>query len=449
MTLARGGFHDGSGRCYGSAVRWCLPVLLAVVLVAGSARAEERFALVIGANTGWELDKPLKHAQSDAERMASVLVELGRFPKERVTVLLDPDVAAVRARLDALSTLAAMAKGPTLVFVYYSGHSDSRTLHLRGAPALELEELSQRLRDVQATVRVGVIDACQAGAILGTKGGTPVAPFDVKVVDELTVRGLAVLTSSGADELSQETRALQGSVFTHHFVSGLRGAADADQNGQVTLSESYLYAHGRTEADTAATLVPQKPAFRYELKGEGELVMSWPAEASAKLVLPKGPSSRVVVVDEAEKLVVAEGRSDEAREVTVALVPGRYVVKQVLPEALNVAPVTLGAGSRLSLASLSFTSTPRRGGFVKGSEVVGTVVEHPRRAFWFVAGAAVVAGVAWAVTGGMTLNTRNQYAQLGRPFTMEESRTLTGWALASDITMGLTAALALGAVFTW
>ena len=103
----------------------CLPILLALAFCASTARAEERFALVIGANTGWELDKPLKHAQSDAERMASVLVELGRFPKDRVTVLLDPDTNVVRARLDALSTLAARTTGPTLVFVYYSGHSDS------------------------------------------------------------------------------------------------------------------------------------------------------------------------------------------------------------------------------------------------------------------------------------------------------------------------------------
>jgi hypothetical protein len=37
----------------------------------------------------------------------------------------------------------------------------------------------------------------------------------VKVVDDLRARGLALLTSSGADELSKEAKALRGSVFTH------------------------------------------------------------------------------------------------------------------------------------------------------------------------------------------------------------------------------------------
>ena len=40
---------------------------------------------------------------------------------------------------------------------------------------------------------------------------------------------MVLLTSSGADELSQESRALAGSVFTHHLVSGLRGAADDER----------------------------------------------------------------------------------------------------------------------------------------------------------------------------------------------------------------------------
>ncbi|MBE2249041.1 MAG: caspase family protein [Myxococcus sp.] len=419
---------------------------VAALSTGGLALAEERFALVIGANAGWEGDKALRHAQSDAERVAQVLTELGQFPRARVTVLKEPDTASVRAALKTLSSQAQAVAGASLVFVYYSGHADNQVLHLRGEP-LGFEELYQTLRDTQATVRVGVFDACRAGAILSTKGGTLAAPFDVKVVDELTVRGLAVLTSSGADELSQEQRALQGSVFTHHFVSGLRGAADGDQNGQVTLAESYRYAHQRTEADTATTLVPQRPAFRYELKGQGELVMSWPAQATSRLVLPRGPGQRFVVVDEHERLVVAEGSSDPEHELAMALLPGKYVVKQVLPEKLNVAPVSLTKGSQLNVSGLAFTSAPRSGGFVKGTELDAVI--HPRTAFWFVAGSAVLAGVAWAIAGGTTLGLRNTYAGYDRPLTADESRTLTGWALGSDISMGVAAALAVGAVFTW
>jgi hypothetical protein len=90
-------------------------------------------------------------------------------------------------------------------------------------------------------------------------------------------------------------------------------------------------------------------------------------------------------------------------------------------------------------------SNPRSAGFVKGFELP----IHPRRAFWFVAGAAVITGIAWAVAGGRSLSLRNDYASLSRPLTGDESRSLSGWSLASDISMGLTAALGIGAVFTW
>ncbi|MFP2930136.1 caspase domain-containing protein, partial [Pyxidicoccus sp. 3LG] len=255
-------------------IAWTL-LVASVVAAAPAAFAEERFAVVIGANAGWANDKPLRHAESDAEHVRDVLVELGGFSADRVHLLRDPDTAEVRALLRRMAGWLRANRGDTLLFVYYSGHADERHLHLRGEP-LSHEELYGVLRDSPGRVRLGVVDACRSGSIVETKGGRPVASFASQVVDELEVNGLALLTSSGADELSQERRALAGSVFTHHLVSGLRGAADANEDGRVTLSEAYQHAYQRTEADTAATPVPQRPAFRYELKGQGEVVLTWP-----------------------------------------------------------------------------------------------------------------------------------------------------------------------------
>ncbi len=421
--------------------------LLGALLSAGAARAEERFALIIGANAGWDSDRPLRHAESDADRVAEVLRELGQFPKEQLEVLHDPDTKDVRERLSKLAeAVRGRGSAPTLVFVYYSGHADGRLLHLRGTP-LGFEELYQALRDVPATVRIGVFDACRSGTI-ATKGGAPAAAFDVQVVDELTVRGLALLTSSGADELSQEQKALQGSVFTHHFISGLRGVADLDRDGQVTLSESYRYAFQRTEADTAATPVPQRPAFRYEMKGQGELVLTWPENATATLLLPPGAGKRFVVLDEHEKLVVAEGSTEEEQEVPIALAPGKYLLKQVLADKLQVAAFSLANGLRLKTTSLLFSAAPLSSGLVKGVDLSASV-RHPRAAFWYVAGGAVAAAALWAVAGAQTLSLRSSYSGLARPLTAEESQALSGWALGADIALGVTAALALTAVFTW
>jgi hypothetical protein len=343
-------------------------VLIAAGVLATSqaSLAEERFALIIGANAGWANDRPLRYAESDAGRVRDVLVELGGFSEERVQTLRDPDTAQVR---EALGLLAGVLRGlsgqESMVVLYYSGHADEQHLHLRGPP-LSYVELYEALRDLPATVRVGVLDACRSGSILPTKGGRQAAAFQVKVVNELGVRGLALLTSSGADELSQETRELAGSVFTHHLVSALRGAGDADGDGTVSLSEAWRHAFQRTEAATAATASPHHPAFRLELVGHGELVLTRPLQGASRLLLPRGNGERYVVVDEQQVRLVAEGLTRLEEQVALVLAPGTYHVMHVRQESLAVATILLEAGTRAEAATLAYASRPLSVGLLKG-----------------------------------------------------------------------------------
>jgi tetratricopeptide (TPR) repeat protein len=336
-------------------------LLLMAIGWAATSSAETRFAVLIGANAGWTNDRPLRHAESDAERMQQVLLEVGGFSSERVLVLRDPETAELRAQLRRLSDRLRAAGDDTMVFFYYSGHADERQLHLRGQP-FTWEELLGTLRELPANVRIGLLDACRSGSIV-SKGATSVASFEVKT--EEPVQGLALLTSSGADELSQETRTLQGSVFTHHFVSGLRGAADANHDGKVTLNEVYQYSFSRTEADTAATLVPQRPAFKVELKGQGELVLARFPMTQVGVVLPKGPAQRYVVVDSLQWRLVAEGSSLPEADVLLALRPGDYQLKRVSADQLEVAKLKVEAAPVL-VASLQFERQALSAGLVKG-----------------------------------------------------------------------------------
>jgi hypothetical protein len=339
--------------------------VLFVVLASGPVRAEERFAVLIGANIGWANDRPLRYAEADAERMKDVLVELGGVAPDRVWLLRDPHTATVRAHLERLAATLRMMGEDSLVVFYYSGHADEQHLHLRGPP-LSYRELREGLESLPATVRIGVLDACRSGSIVAPKGGTFQAPFQVEVVDELKVRGLALLTSSGADELSQEARALAGSVFTHHLISGLRGAGDVDGDGAVGLSEAWRYALQHTEVDTATMLVPHRPAFRFELEGQGELLLTRQTQARSRLVLPQGAGERYVVVDEHEARLVAEARVRPGAFTILALAPGRYAVKRVRAERLDVAELLLEPEQERQASALSFTHRPLAEGLLKG-----------------------------------------------------------------------------------
>ncbi len=341
-------------------------VLLFLVALAAPAFAEQRYAIVIGSNPGWSQDRPLRYAENDAERVRDVLVTLGGFSPDRVELLRDPDTAEVRAALRKLAKTAHDSTAEdTLVFIYYSGHADNEHLHLRGEP-MSHRELADTLRAMPATVKLAVVDACKSGAVT-RKGGAPAEEFVVDVVNP-KLSGLVILTSSGADELSQESRALAGSVFTHHLVSGLRGAADLDGDHQVTVTEAYHYAYTRTRADTAVGGVPQRPAMRYELSGQGELVLTrLEGRQNAAMTLPRGTPQRYVVLDAHEWRLVAEANVERDRDVVLALVPGAYKIKRVLSDKIEVGNLVVAAGERADAEKIAYASAPLSAGIVKGS----------------------------------------------------------------------------------
>jgi hypothetical protein len=174
-------------------------------------------------------------------------------------------------------------------------------------------------------VTLAVMDACQAGALSGVKGAAPAADFSHNVAAGLNTRGMVVLASSTATELSQESEELGGSYFTHHLVTGMRGAADTDGDGRVTLAEVYSYAYNRTLVSTAETAVgSQHVTLETELKGKGEMVLSHPARASATLALPHDMDAELLVYGADNRVVSAELHKAAGSPLSVGLVPGTY-----------------------------------------------------------------------------------------------------------------------------
>lgn len=326
--------------------------------------AERRVAVVVGANGGWSSDRPLRHAEDDARRMRDVLVDMGGFAADDVILLTEPQASAVSDALSALATRISTAREPTLLFYYYSGHADAEALHLRG-PLLKHRALVSQLSAIGATLTVAVIDACMSGAILGAKGASSVVPFRVRA--EEPVQGLALLSSSDADELSQESRALAGSVFTHHWVSALRGAADLDGDGAISLMEAYGYAYERTRADTLSTALPQRPGYRFDLRGQGDIVLTrLTREQAATVELPPGPAQRYVVVDATERALIAEAASTPDSKQRIQLAPGAYKLKRPVAEGVEVADLVLAKGSIQDVTALSYRLMPKSDGYVKG-----------------------------------------------------------------------------------
>jgi hypothetical protein len=314
-----------------------LPALLAAAgwLAPATARADgpgpaplpHTYAVVVGSNEGGAGQQPLHFAEEDAQRMARVLREIGHFDAADVRVLMHPTPAGVVGALDDVATKvrAAAARGEQAeVVFYYSGHARSTAINLAG-DELPLTTLRERLTALPAALTIVVLDACQSGAFARVKGAEPAADFTYNSVSRLQQKGMAIMASSSPQELSQESDELKGSYFTHHLVTALRGAGDADGDGKVSLGEAYQYAYRNTLASTARTQVgEQHVTLETDLAGQGDVAMTYPADARAQLELPAPLEARVLVQHRPSGSVVAEVQKAPGAAIRLAFAAGTY-----------------------------------------------------------------------------------------------------------------------------
>jgi len=334
---------------------------LTSLLVAG------RIAIVASASSA-DGQAELRYAARDAERVTAVLRELGGF--DRVRELRDPGVQALRDAFAEAEAQAAVDPALELVF-YYSGHADQTGL-LLGPARFTFDELKTRLERSRAAVRVAFLDACYAGNLVQPKGGRPVSGFSIDAAPVAHVRGAAIVAAGTATELAQESSELEGSYFTHHVLSALRGAADRDGNGAVTLAETYEYAYARTLAATTPSLYgPQHPSYDYRLAGTGDLVVTRVGGERRALSFPRagqaGGGAPVYVVGTPAGEIVAEVAARPDARVRLVVPRGRYRVIAREGGRAQAADVTVGEGAGdIAVEAAAFRPIAPELAFAKG-----------------------------------------------------------------------------------
>ncbi|MCP3144315.1 caspase family protein [Pyxidicoccus xibeiensis] len=356
-------------------------VLLAAALCAASAAAqlpERRFALAVGNNVGAPHHSRLRFAEADASRFADVLRELGGFRGEDVRVLQHPTRAQLLAEVRALEQrIAAAARDSsrrTLLLFYWSGHATEQGLEL-GSESLAFAELRKLLGASRAHVRVAFVDACRSGGLVTTKGAKPLpGGFELNVTGDESPDGTAIVASSGPGENALESAELRGSFFTHHLTAGLRGAADADADGRITLQEAYRYAYAKTVSHTAEVSgVAQRPTYAMDLKGKGELVLADLHRADARLVFAPGtePDRRWLVVRDEGLGEVLEIREDPVKPRRLALRAGRYRLIRTTADDVRTGAFALTQGEERTATTVTLTQRPFAERGEKGGEAPG------------------------------------------------------------------------------
>ena len=344
--------------------------LLALVLTLSleSVAAEPaRLLLSIGSNYGAPDDAVLQFAEDDAQRLRDVMVELGHVDASRAVVLSRATADTVRAELAAFTGRVAELHAQGLqvqVFVFASGHGRQNALRLSGS-ALAIDELRALTRRTAADLAVTLIDACDSG--VATRGSKRAPAYELSAQVPPT-RGEVFIASSGRHEPAQEWDVLGGSLFTHHWLTALRGDADADNDGRVSLMEAYTYASRRTVANSVDT--GQHPQLDVDLSGPGDVSLTELKQARAQLELPASAEGRFIIVSQPRPDVVTELQKSAGRSVSLAVPAGRYLVRQTRGFTVALQEIELPYGGTAKIDPARFVTRDFSEVALKGGEPV-------------------------------------------------------------------------------
>ncbi len=241
-------------------------------------------ALIIGNSTYQDPAlAQLKAPDADVRGLSELLShpDVGQF--DEVVPLVNASEAKTRL---AIATFFARAKPDDMLLLYFSGHGvldDKGRLYLAAhdtqrdlpqATAISAAFVTDAMDSSSSRRQVLILDCCHSGAFARGARGAGEAKAITAATFEGAGYGRAVLTATDATQYAWEGEAVMGSaensVFTHCVIEGLRtGAADTNQDGEITLEELYTYVYGEVVKRT-----PKQTPRKWSYNQEGEFVIA-------------------------------------------------------------------------------------------------------------------------------------------------------------------------------
>jgi len=400
-----------------------LIIFLFLVLLGQAATALDspasihRLALVIGANDGGPHREKLRYAVADAKSILRILEEIGGVDPDSSRLLVEPDPETLLWELGRLRERIGRARSTghkTEAIIYYSGHADASSL-LLGKRKLPYSALQGEIFNLQADLCITILDSCASGAFIRDKGSRRVPSFLSDSSNDM--KGFAVLTSSSADESSQESDLIRGSFFTHHLLSGLHGAADTTRDGKITLTEAYSFAFRETLAATTATFNgPQHPRYDIRMSGTGDIVLTDYLKSSVVLGFTAEMEGIFFLHDHQGKLI-AELRKTRGVPLEYGLKNGKYRIIRIRGEEAHEARLDTPAAGTIELDERVFTTLKKTDTMIRGDIRVtqAGLFSSPARLQLFAGLSGRIAQIhdKWTVMPGIELGLGNDQFSFG------------------------------------
>ena len=248
-------------------------------------RNPDAVAVVVGISKYENGNVPVvDYARRDAETVRAYLVKTLGYDDRRIIMLydggagLDKMQSAFRTRIRSM-----VVPDKSDVFVYYSGHGvpdvkskepylvpygfDPTDIENTGYPVKDLYQHLGKLRARSVTV---VLESCFSGSSERGAIIKDISPVFLNVVNPIfEVKNSALFTASSSTQVSSWYHNKKHGLFTYYFLQGLRGKADADKDGRVTVRELEEYVVGNVATQAAKMNRRQTP----EVTGDPDRVI--------------------------------------------------------------------------------------------------------------------------------------------------------------------------------
>jgi uncharacterized caspase-like protein len=267
----------------------------AAAAAAPPAPKSQTWAVVIGIG-GYEsaLIPRLKYTVADAEAVYQTLIRSAGFKKDNVMLLTDrterkPTLRNIKWALGTF--LSKVARKDDTVLIFFAGHG-APDVDIRGAErdglakylipqdadpddlfstALPMDDLQTIFSRIESERVIAFLDACYSGAAGGRtfmSKSVRASSVDDQFLERLTrSKGRAIVTASRPSEVSIELAELGHGIFSYYLVEGLKGAADLNRDGIVSLQELYEYLEQQVSNKSRLAGANQHPVMKGEMEG--------------------------------------------------------------------------------------------------------------------------------------------------------------------------------------
>lgn len=227
-----------------------------VAAAASLGSTEKNWLVAIGVDQFKDTGvQPLRFCVADARALYEYFTSTGFVPAQHAYLLISGAQEAGRAParvnvLKAIKYVAASAAEDSTIIVHFSGHGfedrqgtsyllpEDGDTSLLEETAVAVTWVNKTLAEAKTKRKILIVDACRTRT---GKAGAAEGVSDAFIQALRASSGQVTMASCGADETSYEMSEGGHGVYTHYLLEGLKGAADADGAGLITLSSLQAY----------------------------------------------------------------------------------------------------------------------------------------------------------------------------------------------------------------